>query len=373
MFGGCAPLLERAITLLEPTRLRTHTVLAPTARGARWLTQAHRQLIVEDAIADWLDELPVACMDVASDTLHELRELNLHRVGALRSLPSTELEHRFGPGLTLALDQAYGKRTQSLPWRSASPCFHEYVEFLDLSRAQMEWWPGIAVLLRQLQSFLRLRGLAATTLQWQFSNGSQQSTGRTLVAAEGTQLPSVWQRLLSARLEREPITHELSRIDLLCSEFESSNGVEQDFFDQGKTQASGWQALLDLFGSRLGWAQLRRSPRHPHTALPESQPRLPAETTLERSEALRPVWLLDPPRLLRGDSVLRLRQSLNLRLPERVELYDAIQSACQRTEYGPPGRAAQRDYYIAAAEQHRYWWVYRDRTTDQWFLQGVFA
>ena len=38
---------------------------------------------------------------------------------------------------------------------------------------------------------------------------------------------------------------------------------------------------------------------------------------------------------------------------------------------GAPARALP--YYIAAAEQHRYWWVYRDRTTDQWFLQGVFA
>lgn len=371
LHGGAEALLQHAIKRIEAHPLRVHCVLAPTARGARWLATAHRQLCVPGRIDEWLDDLPLACMDIPRSLIAELRELNLHHLAAVRRLDPAELNQRFGVELTNALDQAYGVVTESLCFRDASPRFHEYVEFLDLAREQAHWWPGAVILLRQLHEFLRLHVRHARALQLKFSNGQQQSTELTLVSAHGSHHVNEWLRLLEVRLERQPITHELSRIDLVCTELDHAEVHEFDFFDHGKTHQLIWQSLLDLMSSRLGQAHIVIRPRYPHNAVPESQSmadtvRAVASDAYHAStSALRPPWLVDPPRPLNATALQRLRHAFNRRQPERIVF---AWNGC----YGDTS-AVCRDYYIAAADHHSYWWIFRDRRTDRWFLHGIFA
>ena len=373
LFGGADTLLQRTFTLIESRGLRAHVVLAPTSRGARWLAKAYRQLIVESSISDWLDDLSLACTDLSDELITSLRELNLHHLAALRRLPSIELNNRFGTGLSAALDQAYGKTAQSqsvvaatvLPYWQAAPAFRQYVEFLELVREQTHWQHGIVVLLRQLQEFVRLRSQVVISLQFCFSNGNQQTTGLVLVSRHGSHRADDWMRLFLARLEQCPIEHEISRIDLHCDEFKAVEAHELDFFDSHSTCQLIWQSLLDLLISRLGMHRLRLIPRRQQNALPESQSLSTPEKNRSKNEALRPAWLIDPPRLLHGTALQRLRQSLSLYQPERIEAHWSAQSETEGETL--------RDYYIAAAAHHSYWWVFRERKTDRWFLQGIFA
>ena len=107
-------------------------------------------------------------------------------------------------------------------------------------------------------------------------------------------------------------------------------------------------------------------PRNHQSALPESRSIASSPPSSGNATSLRPTWLIDPPRRLYGDTLRRLRHSLVLRQPERIETLDGNTSADQVN-------AVHRDYYIAIAERHSYWWVYRERATDCWFLQGIFA
>jgi len=372
LFGGGPSLLQRALGLVESRGLRAHAVLAATARGSRWLARAHRQLFVEGAIADWLDDLPLASTDLSDDLITQLRALNLHHLAAVRLLPSVELNRRFGTELTLALDQAYGMTARAqpastvavLPYWQAAPVFRQYIEFLDLVREQAHWQHGVVVLLRQLQEYIRLRAQIAVTLQFRFSNGNQQATELPLVSRHGTHRADDWLRLFLARIEQCPIEHEISRIDLHCDQFRAIEPHELDFFDTHSTRQLIWQSLLDLLITRLGMQRLQRTPRQPHNALPESQP-VHAAPPAAASASLRPPWLVDPPRLLRGDALRRLRHSLSLYQPERVEAHWSAQAQASDETL--------RDYYIAAAAQHSYWWIFRERKTDRWFLQGIFA
>ena len=365
LHDGSDSLLRLAMSIIDEALIRAHAVLAPTSRGARWLAKAHRQLIVETRIDNWLDDLPIVHTDISPEVITELRNLNLHHLAAVRCLNSAELNQRFGTELTIALDQAYGMTQQSLPFRKAALVFHQYVEFLDLAREQAHWWPGITVLLRQLQDFLRQHGKAAIALRFTFSNGHQQSTALTIASGQGAHHAAIWLRLLQVRVEHDPILHEISRIDLLSHQFRNAEAVELDFFDQSKAHQQIWQSLLDLVASRLGGQRFLTSPRHHQNALPESQNDTSTTHLPSYSDSLRPPWLIDPPKLLQADIMRRLRHSLSLRQPERIEANWSAQ--------GNNGSSVLRDYYIVSADHHRYWWVFRERNTDRWFLQGIFA
>lgn len=366
LHGSCKAMMQQAIDICEKVSIRTRLVLAPTARGARWLTHAYRELIVETRIDDWLDDLPVACMDISYDLIAELRGLNLHHLSAVRRQDSAELNRRLGTELTVALDQAYGAATQSLSFRKVERTFHQYVEFLDLTREQSHWWHGAVVLVRQLQEFLRLQGQTACELQFTFSNGHQQFTELMLASAQGTHHADEWLKSLQAGLERISLNHEISRIDLQCRKLKKVDIYEPDFFDQSKTRQLIWASLLDLLSSRISLPQLRRRPRHPGNALPESCSAPLHQMQSGHTESLRPSWLIDPPQRLRGDVLLRLRHSLSRHQPERIEAHWGTQHYANEP-------AALRDYYIAVADHHCYWWVFRERMTDQWFLQGIFS
>ena len=94
----------------------------------------------------------------------------------------------------------------------------------------------------------------------------------------------------------------------------------------------------------------------------------PAQATLDLPDVPlpsqpRPVWLLEHPLKLamRGDRPVYRRVLKTLTRPERIEAgwWD--------------GDGVTRDYYVAADDQGRMFWVYRERIGGQWYLQGLFG
>lgn len=365
LFGGAQPLLNTAIASVAAQQLRAHTVIAPSARGARWLARAHRELIVADRLNEWLDDLPLLATDLPLEMMGELQELNLHNLAAVRCLPSDQLGKRVGPNLALAMAQAYGHVQQSLPFWKPLSHFKESVEFLDLAREQSHWMPGVTVLLQQLQNYLRQHAAATTAIQFIFFHGTQQQTHLLLGAAHGTHATHQWQRLFDAKLERTVIPHEISRIDLLCEHIEPVQFVELDFFDHSHDKNMQWQSLLALIKLRIGNPSLLEAPRCNHSALPESQATSPqALTTAHNADQLRPTWLVEPPRRLYGETLRRLFASLRIQHPERIQ---------ENWMSNAHDRPTERDYYIATTPEHCVWWIFRERAAGFWFLHGIFA
>jgi protein ImuB len=101
----------------------------------------------------------------------------------------------------------------------------------------------------------------------------------------------------------------------------------------------------------------------PDNALPLHEP----PQTLVLSEAIhqppRPVWLLETP--------------LKLTMREQRPVYRhplKILTCTERIETGWwDGQGVERDYYIAADNDGRMFWVFRERLSGYWFLQGLFG
>lgn len=365
LFGDVHSLLDAAIKSVEQRKIRAHAVIAPSARGARWLARAHRQLVITDQLDQWLDDLPLGCTDLPLELISELQELNLHHLAAVRCLPPDQLGRRFGPYLSHALSQAYGRATQSLSYWQPVVVFKERVELPDLVREQSHWMPAITILLQRLQDFLLQRASTSTCIAFSFLQGSQKSTELQLHAAHGIQQAHQWQRLLEARLERTTIAHEVSILELRCQQTELMQFADRDFFDHSQESQIEWKSLLELIRSRIGNQSLLEAPHHNHNALPESTAICSGESSIHnRSDPLRPVWLVEPPRRL-GDEILRkLRYSPRIHHPERV-----LENWASTVSNQP----VERDYYIVITQAHSAWWIFRERIAGHWFLHGIFA
>ncbi len=367
LFGGAQTLLKEALVSVDAQQLRAHSVIAPSARGARWLARAHRELVVTDRLEEWLDDLPLIATDLPLEMIGELQALNLHDLAAVRRLPSDQLGKRVGSDLALALAQAYGHAPQALPFWKPLAHFRESVEFLDLAQEQSHWMPGITVLLQQLQTYLRQRAAATATIQFTFFHGTQQQTHLLLNAAQGIQTTQQWQRLFDAKLERTAIPHEISSIVLLCEHIEPMQFAELDFFDRSHDKNIQWQSLVALITTRVGQQSVLASPHCNHNALPESATVAIASgdsPAVGSADQLRPTWLVEPPRRLYGDTLRKLFASLRIQHPERIQ---------ENWIANANDRPTERDYYIATTPEYCVWWIFRERAAGFWFLHGIFA
>lgn len=364
LFGGTHALQQQAQAISQVQHIRTHVVLAPTASGARWLARAHRQLVVDNNLGAWLDDLCLENTDFSTEQLAELHALNLHSLASVRRLSTAEMNHRYGAELTLALARAYAEASESLPFWQPVIRFSEVVEFLDPAREQSHWMPGVETLLLQLQSFLRNRAATTASITFIFYLGSQRFTELPLHTAHGAYLVNDWLRLFNARIERVPIPHEISSIRLSCEHTQPICFADVDFFDKSKERDREWGALTALLRLRLGDAALLRAHSNAN-ALPESVTiTSPTDADICADESIRPAWLVDPPRQLTDNEVSAFTQSFPLKQPERI---------AEHWSHADGKQSTLRDYYIARTPDHRALWVFRERVRNAWFLQGIFA
>ncbi|TAG05345.1 MAG: DNA polymerase Y family protein [Betaproteobacteria bacterium] len=361
LFNGAEALLKHVQNTITQLRIRAHTVIAPTASGARWLSRAHRQLLVETHIDEWLDDLAFDCTDFSAQCIADWHALNLHHVGALRKLPTSALAKRFGVETINALSRAYGERNEVLAYWQPLTRFEDHVEFMDLARESTHWMPGVEQLLISQEKFLQSRAAATQHIEWLFRQGSIQHTALSVDAAQPIYKANDWLRLLNARLERNPIAHEVSRIELTVERIDSLRFVETDLFERHQETDQDWKSLLHLLKLRMG-SQSLSSPHHNSNALPESRAEFTSDTA--RNNRLRPIWIINPPRSLSKKEIDHFIDSVHLRNPERI-----VEAWSQ-----PDGQAeTQRDYYIARTHDHRALWVFRERLRNDWYLQGIFA
>ena len=375
LLGGPAATVTRAQQIAESLQLRLHSVVAPTALGARWLSRAHRELVLDagQPIAEWLDDLSLDCTDLDLALLAELHALNLSTVGDVHRLPERSLQQRFGATLMAPLSQAYGGAVTVLPFWSPPKHFEDHVEFTDLAREQEHWMPGVVTLLERLERYLVLHAAATVALTIRFREGRRHATDIALQAAFPMHSAPDWQRLLTVKLQRQAVAHEVSRIELRCAGIEPMQFANVDLFDRSQQRDRQWAALAAMVRLRLGERSMRPALVN-QGILPESIVTGPDAAVIPPTNQavnpavdhadIRPTWLVDPPRALSERELKGLRPTLQLHQPERLH------EDWSQPDGAPP---IERDYYVASTTDDRLWWVFRERPGNQWFLQGIFG
>lgn len=365
---------------------------APNSLAALALLRGGRLNGLTRALAPLLDALPLPCLTAVQAESAMLARLGCRRLGDVRRLPRAGLARRFGAGLLLALDRAYGEVQQAHEWVRLPERFEARLELpwrLDDALALM---PHAEHLLRSACAWLsgHQAGLSSLRLGWQHDAMRARDCppgGELLLrSAELTRSVEHLQGLLREHLAQLSLPAPVAELRVAVDHIEPLRPPNADLRldEHARTPArEPLGLLLERCAVRLGPARVCQS-RPQADARPEAMQTLgpwsaPASGTARTPPpeiawaGPQPSWLLEPPlRLVMSRSSAGSAQERPIYQGELQLLLGP-----QRVEggwWGWPGQAlpsvpgaqppqVQRDYYLARNPQGQLLWIFRARGT----------
>ncbi|MCG3171088.1 MAG: Protein ImuB [Pseudomonadales bacterium] len=378
LFGGAPALLRQVEEQLRERGYTHRCGLAPTPAAAGLLARALP--CTHAGIPPWcvdgdrtaflaqLGALPLALLELPEAQRQRLRRMGLRRIGELLALPRAALGRRFGNELPQRLARLGGELPDP---RSA----HRPREFFLAERQFPEALHHCAALLfpmqrmlRELGGFLERHQAHCQRLLWRLRDTAGEQRELVLACSLRHHDHAALLELTRLQLDGVRITEPVESLALLCRDFVPTHPCNTTLFGspaEGDAQAT-LELLLDRLALRVGQDRvlgLGLADAH----LPEQAWCDPRRGMTARAAATpaaqRPAWLLREPLPLAGDAAgLRCDGRLQLlRGPERIE----SGWWCEQT---------RRDYFVARREHDgALCWVFRDRASRRWFLQGFFG
>jgi protein ImuB len=209
--------------------------------------------------------------------------------------------------------------------------------------------------LQEFEGYLRGRDVAVQAVDIKLRHRDEVDTAFTLHTSAPIRDSARLFVLLRERLEHTPWKAAVTELKVAARDFHAPEILQGDFFDDSERLSAGWAALLDKLRARLGANAIRqiglRDDHRPELAwcvLDE-----PVSPSVTQPFPERPLWLIEPTPVGKPGEILGR--------PERIEAG------------WPSGTDTCRDYYIAVTSEGARWWLYRDATTGEWFLQGLWG
>jgi protein ImuB len=314
---------------------------------------------------------------------------------------------RFGDGVLTWLAQAYGEHPDPRESFRAPPSFEAALELqarVDSAEALLF---AARRLVLQLAGWLAAQHAAVSgfelRLEHELASRHAPRTSRLAVNWASSSRDAehlLW--LLREKLNQTELAAPVIGLRIVASDVREYAAPSDTLFPLPQASGASLAQLFERIGARLGaqnvlqlslgddhrpehamhveaWRAATRKGRGNGRRKPKAAaapiatddaPAQPASTqaTLDLPDVAlpaqpRPVWLLERPLKLamRGDRPVYRRVLKTLSRPERIEAgwWD--------------GDGVERDYYVAADDQGRMFWVYRERVGGQWYLQGLFG
>jgi len=445
LFGGLERLVSHLRETLAPLRHQTLLACAPTPRGAALLAcwkAAQACEAPEDgvggegcstlggpagpagslgpaasrlsALEALLDQVPLALWCTGAQELQSLQGMGLQRLGDLQALPRQGLARRFGPDLLRRLDQARGKVPDPRTWVRLPPAFEARLELFARADTAEQVLHGAQLLLIRLVHWAAASRAQVSRFTLEMRHERRHRDGDTpacselsIALAQPCADVAHLGTLLRERLARTPLPAPTLELRLRCDELACAAAPQAGLFPTRARAQEGLARLVERLQSRLGADQVQglapvadhrpergvggqavrflqggtRSitstggacpPGAPPGCPPASSPPV-GGLAADLPHLTRPAWLLPEPRPLPERHGRPLLDGQALRLlagPERIEAgwWD--------------GRAAARDYFVAATPAGVLVWICRTRLPQPqgegegesgWLLQGWFA
>lgn len=328
-----------------------------------------------------LDGMPLAYLSATRAHADTLRQLGCHTLGALRALPREGVARRFGAGLLLALDQAYGLQADALRWVAVPERFDQRLECPSAVEHAQGLLFGAQRLLARLHAWLaaRQRGVLAIALHWEHDR-LRRSTLRggrvTVRTAQATRDMPHLTRLLAEHLARAPLAAPATAMRLVAEAVAPLPTASQSLWADTAQAGEGWGQLLERLSARLGPQQVLQGqlcadhrPEAMARWVPATAARQPPAPAMPATLAWQPPWLLREPLRLAVEAERPIYQGPLQLLsgPQRLETgwwVDARGNA-------PP---AQRDYHVALSPRAGLVWIFLQHgPTPAWFLHGIYG
>jgi protein ImuB len=222
-------------------------------------------------------------------------------------------------------------------------------------------------LLGELGQFLERRQLRAQRIVWQLQPARREAQQLSVSCSLEQHRPQALFELTRLALERTPIEAPLEALGLLCHDLAALAGRNGGLFGEEAGSPEAEHLLMDRLRTRLGPEGLYGM-RVADALLPEEawqavrEPAAVGEPGPLSPWMQRPCWLLQGPAPLREQAGTPCwHGTLELLAgPERIDT----------AWWAEPQR---RDYYIARHAAGTLLWVFRERLSGRWFLQGFFG
>lgn len=359
LFGPWPRWQQRLRDELAACEVQVRIACAPTPLAARCFALAHDGLAIADAAQSHrlLARLPLALAGLPDDALRLLERSGFRRLGDVLALPRAALARRIGPSALSRIDRMTGAAPDPLPLY-APP--QRYAARLDFDHAIADSTVLLFPLRRLLQEFalfLLRRDGGVPAFRVVFGHeGHAPTVLEVRLAAPEREFARLFDlarlKLDSARLPAPAVSLGLEADDL--PDFIPER---RDLFDAPRSGDAG--LLESRLRARLGDAAVQRlavvDTHRPEAAwcyAKAPRTRLPA-----LADGPRPLWLIDPPIVLRDavDAVLAG--------PERIE------TAWWDDE------PVRRDYYRLRTRSGQEAWAFRPAGGEggPWWLHGWFA
>ncbi len=419
LFGGVRALLARVKATVADCGHAARIACAPTAWGAWTLAQAHASagahavrrfhVLKDSTLARALDALPVTLAPFAAQHEHALTQIGCATLGDLRRLPRDGIVRRFGDDVLVWLAQARGETPDPRAWFAVPPSFHASLEL----QARVESAEALLFAARRL--VLQLAGwlaaqhgaLSGFELRLEHELASRHaprtSSLRLTWAAPSRDADHLlW--LLREKLNQTELIAPVIGLALVADQVSEYAPPTDTLFPSPEASDASLAQLFERIGARIGeqnvlqlFVEDDHRPEHAMSARTYRSPagaparaparrqaprksrkssvqaaaqedRAPVQSAFDLPEVPlpaqpRPAWLLEKPLKLatRDDRPVYRRPLKTLTRTERIEAgwWD--------------GEGVGRDYYVAADDQGRMFWLYRERIGGQWYLQGLFG
>jgi len=410
-FGGLERLLAAIHGALRPLGHLVHVACATTAEGAAILARVEPPPCCTDLAATRaaLAAAPVWLLGPGREHWEALQGMGLQRLDDLLGLPRAGLARRFGEGLLVELDRAFGRRPDPREPIAVPPSFESRLELFARADTTDQVLHGAAVLLERLIAWLaaqhafvrRFRLLMHHEARWQ-SERTPQATALEIALAEPSRDSAHLLLLLREQLARARLPAPTLELRLQAEDITRRAPPNAELFTTTQSEHEGLTRLIERLQARLGPGRVQRlvalEDHRPERASalcdaraagagPESRagkkrrrngatgvaanPSPPAGAAMPA----RPVWLqaAEPLPERAARPLLDGRPLQLLSGPERIE-----------AGWWDSGLAG-RDYFIAATPEGALVWIYRERLplsrdaneeeagASGWFLHGRFG
>jgi protein ImuB len=420
LFGGLRALLSRVTSTVKGCGFTSRMGCAPTAWGAWLLAHARTRrvarrvrIVKETTLVHVLDALPVSLIPSAHSHGNVFEQIGCATLADLRRLPRKGVARRFGQGVLQWLAQAYGQAPDPREAFCAPASFEARLELQARVESAEALLFAARRLVLQLAGWLSAHHAAVSEFSLLLEHepaarhAPKTSTFKVAWAVPTREADHIlW--LLREKLNQTTLAAPEIEMKLLADKISEHAPPPDTLFPMPGSDSESMAQLLERLSARLGAENVvqlvARDDHRPEAAMTveackpgheakskrekksleaqtaktsapvETEAETEAEAPTESDEPLalpdlavpsqpRPSWILETPQklMLRNERPFYQRPLKLISRTERIEAgwWD--------------GNGVQRDYYVAADDRGRMFWLYRERLSGYWFLHGFFG
>jgi protein ImuB len=371
LFSSLAAIKHRVQKKLAERQWSLRLCAAPTPLSALWLARGGGEDVLSPrSLGSRVGSLPLRVTQWPYDVQALLTDLGVRTIGDCAKLPRAGFARRVGRIYLDDLDRAFGRRvdlrSQFAPserWSDACELYHE-------SSSVAVFMAAIEHMLDRLVLDLRRRQAQVRSLKVVFEHLQRPPTNESFDWVEPTHERERLESLLRDRVERIVLPAPVIGLRLYTGPLQPLQSRPVDLFDKTPVETLS-HVLLERLRGRLGSAAV-----HGMALIEEHRPerawsKAPVESLTTASQSAtaspwsqtRPLWLLPSPVPLASSEAHRYYQgTLECREgPERIESgwWDE--------------HDVSRDYYTVVSSHGQRLWVFKDLSSCDWLLHGLFG